>query len=117
MATTGTTTPTAPRVPARHDRPGRKPLIIRRRASLREKRSPLLTALSAIVVIYSLVPLLWLVINATKSQEGLFHSFGLWFSGDFSLWSNVRATFTYNGGIFARWLLNTLLYVVVGAGG
>ncbi|MCO6009856.1 carbohydrate ABC transporter permease [Actinoallomurus purpureus] len=117
MATTGTTTPTAPRTRSRPDRPGRRPLIVRRQASPRRRRSPLLTAMTSIVLLYSLVPLLWLVINATKSQEGLFHSFGLWFSGDFALWSNIRQTFTYDGGIFGRWLLNTLLYVVVGAGG
>ncbi|GAB3981581.1 carbohydrate ABC transporter permease [Actinoallomurus acanthiterrae] len=117
MATTGTTTPPAPRTPARHGGPRRRPLIVRRQTSLRDRRSPLLTALTSIVAIYSLVPLIWLVINATKSQEGLFHSFGLWFSGDFALWSNVRETFTYDGGIFARWVLNTLMYVVLGAGG
>jgi multiple sugar transport system permease protein len=76
-----------------------------------------LTALTSIMLVYTLVPLAWLAINATKTQEGLFGSFGLWFSGDFALWDNIRETFTYNDGIFVRWLLNTLLYVVVGAGG
>jgi multiple sugar transport system permease protein len=82
-----------------------------------KKRSPLLTVLTAIMLIYSLVPLVWLFINATKSQASLFGSFGLWFSGDFSLWSNIRDTLTYDDGVFVRWLGNTLLYVVVGAGG
>src|SRR5699024_12739268 len=43
--------------------------------------------------------------------------FGLWFSGDFALWENIQATLAYNDGVFVRWILNTLLYVVVGAGG
>ncbi|MCM3516169.1 carbohydrate ABC transporter permease [Nocardioides sp. P86] len=86
-------------------------------AERRARRSPLLTALTGIVLVYSLVPLLWLVINATKTQGDLFTSFGLWFSDDFSLWSNLAETFTYDDGIFLRWLLNTLLYVVLGAGG
>jgi multiple sugar transport system permease protein len=83
----------------------------------RPRRSVLLTALTAIVVLYSLVPLAWLVINACKTQPKLLDSFGLWFSGRFALWDNIRETFTYNDHIFVRWLLNTLLYVVLGAGG
>nr|WP_246159071.1 carbohydrate ABC transporter permease [Catellatospora sichuanensis] len=69
------------------------------------------------MLIYSLVPLVWLVINASKTQEGLFSSFGLWFAGDFSLFQNIRDTLTYDNGVFVRWLLNTVLYVVLGAGG
>ncbi|MEV4348446.1 carbohydrate ABC transporter permease [Actinoplanes sp. NPDC049596] len=70
------------------------------------------------MALYSLVPLGWLLINSTKTQGGLFTSFGLWFDGGhFALWDNIRDTFTYNDGIFLRWFGNTLLYVVVGAGG
>jgi multiple sugar transport system permease protein len=90
----------------------------RRSTSLtRPRRSPLLTALTGIVLIYSLVPLLWLAINATKTQQGLFGSFGLAFSRPFALWDNVHRTLTYDGGVFVRWLLNTVLYVLAGAGG
>ncbi len=83
----------------------------------RPRRSPLLTVLTALVCLYSLVPLAWLVINATKSQSDLLGSFGLWFAGDFHLLQNVADTLTYNDGIFVRWLGNTVLYVVAGAGG
>ncbi|GIG24699.1 carbohydrate ABC transporter permease [Cellulomonas denverensis] len=83
----------------------------------RPRRSPLLTVLTAIVLIYSLIPLAWLVINATKTQNALFDSFGLWFSGDFALFSNIADTLTYSDGIFVRWLANTVMYVVAGAGG
>ncbi|MFD0339801.1 carbohydrate ABC transporter permease [Streptomyces sp. NPDC127117] len=83
----------------------------------RPRRSVLLTVLTAVVLLYSLVPLLWLLISATKTQNGLAHSFGLWFDGDFALWDNITSTLTYQDGVFVRWLLNTLLYVVVGAGG
>jgi multiple sugar transport system permease protein len=69
------------------------------------------------VLLYSLVPLVWLVLSATKTQEGLSRSFGLWIDGDFALWDNIAETFTYDDGVFTRWLLNTVLYVVVGAGG
>jgi multiple sugar transport system permease protein len=80
-------------------------------------RSLSLTILTGIVLLYSLVPLLWLVINSTKTQGGLFTSFGLWFDSDFALFENVAAALTYDDGIFVRWFANTLLYVVLGAGG
>ncbi|WP_406506428.1 carbohydrate ABC transporter permease [Streptomyces sp. NBC_01602] len=89
----------------------------RRHSPGRPRRSVLLTVLTGLVLLYSLVPLAWLIISATKTQEGLAHSFGLWFNGDFALWDNIRETFTYSDGVFTRWLLNTVLYVVVGAGG
>lgn len=81
------------------------------------KRNVLLTALMALMVLYTVVPLIWLVINSTKTQAGLADSNGLWFAHDFALWDNIRDTFTYHDAIFGRWLLNTLLYVVLGAGG
>ena len=97
----------APKLRSRRPAPG---------STRRPRRSVLLTALTALVLVYSLVPLVWLLINSTKTQADLFTSFGLWFEG-FALWSNVTDTLTYDDGIFVRWLLNTLLYVVVGAGG
>ncbi|MDP9794801.1 multiple sugar transport system permease protein [Catenuloplanes nepalensis] len=89
-----------------------------RKYSTRPRKSITLTLATGIILLYSVVPLIWLVINATKSREGLTDSFGLWFAdGEFLLWDNIVSTLTYNDGIFGRWFLNTLLYVVVGAGG
>jgi multiple sugar transport system permease protein len=113
-----TTTPTTgtPAVPAR---PVRGPRLRTTRGWSADKprRSVLMTVLTGIVLVYSLIPLLWLFINASKTQSDLFDSFGLWFSGDFALFQNIGDTLSYNDGIFVRWLGNTLLYVVVGAGG
>lgn len=83
----------------------------------RPRRSPLLTVLTAVVLVYSLVPLAWLLVNSTKTQQDLFTSFGLWFGDSFALWDNVTTTLTYDDGVFVRWLGNTVLYVVLGAGG
>ncbi|GIH23471.1 ABC transporter permease [Acrocarpospora phusangensis] len=101
-----------------------KPLVIRHARHVRHarrhpvrRRSATLTALTGIMLVYSLLPLAWLLVNATKTQEGLLGSNGLWFAGEFALFDNVAATLTYDGGIFTRWLLNTVLYVVLGAGG
>lgn len=114
-----TTTAPATTPAARPARPGRGPRLRtpRRHSVDRPRRSGLLTVLTALVCLYSLVPLAWLLINATKSQGDLFTSFGLWFSGNFHLVQNVTDTLTYDDGIFVRWLGNTLLYVVAGAGG
>ncbi|MGO2669343.1 MAG: carbohydrate ABC transporter permease, partial [Microbacterium gubbeenense] len=118
------TTPSTPAVPAASrtttSATTRKPVRLRSRAPhgvTRPRRSVLLTVLTGIVLLYALVPLFWLVVNASKTQSSLFSSFGLWFSGDFALFDNIARTLTYDGGIFGRWFANTLLYVVVGAGG
>lgn len=103
--TTRRTSPRATAMPARAPRSRRRP------------KSAVLTIVMVIVTIYSVFPLLWLVINATKSQSSLFSSFGLWFGDGFDLFGNIAATFTYDDGIFLHWFGNTLLYVVVGAGG
>lgn len=81
------------------------------------RKSPLLTIVMVIFLIYSFLPLLWLVISSTKTQQSLFGSFGLWFSGPFALFDNIAQVVTYNDGIFLRWFLNTIIYVVIGAGG
>jgi multiple sugar transport system permease protein len=83
----------------------------------RPKKSVALTIIMSLFLLYALVPLAWLVINASKTQADLFSSFGLAFGESFALWDNVVATFTYRDGIFLRWLGNTLLYVIAGAGG
>jgi multiple sugar transport system permease protein len=83
----------------------------------RPRRSRVLTTVMALYLLYTLVPLVWLVINATKTQAALFTSSGLSFGGPFALFDNIGQTFTYDNGIFLRWLGNTLLYVGVGAGG
>ena len=99
-------------------RPGSGRLAtIRRRSPSKPRRSTTMTVLTGIVGVYALVPLIWLVVNATKSRGQLSGSFGLWFADDFALWDNIVQVFTYQDGVFLRWFGNTLLYVVVGAGG
>ena len=68
-----------------------------------------------IFVLYFLIPFFWLVVSATKSQADLFGTFGLWFAPNFNFLTNLQQLFTYNNGIFGRWLLNTLLYAGVGS--
>jgi multiple sugar transport system permease protein len=68
-----------------------------------------------IFTIYFLIPFFWLVVSTTKSQADLFGTFGLWFAPNFNLFSNLQQLFSYNNGIYGRWLLNTLLYAGVGS--
>ncbi|QGV77013.1 carbohydrate ABC transporter permease [Streptomyces ficellus] len=91
----------------------------RRRPStpLNPRRSVPLTLVTGLVLVYTLLPLGWLVINSTKNQRDLVTSFGLWFGEDVNFWDNVSRTLTYDDGVFVRWLLNTLFYVLAGAGG
>ena len=68
-----------------------------------------------ICTLYFLVPFFWLIVAATKNTGDLFNTFGLWFSPNFNLWSNLQQLFTYSDGLYTRWLLNTLLYAGVGS--
>jgi multiple sugar transport system permease protein len=97
------------------------PTVVRRSAghrvaSLDSRRSNLLTIGMLALLIYFLLPLFWLVVASTKSTGDLFATFGLWLGNDFNLFTNIRETFTYDGGVYARWMLNTFLYSVVSAG-
>jgi multiple sugar transport system permease protein len=103
--------------PAPERRGERRTAPRRAYSAARPSKSVTLTLLMALFLVYTVVPLAWLLVNASKTQADLFDSFGLWFGGDFALFSNIRDTLTYRDGVFLRWLANTLLYVVVGAGG
>ncbi|MCH5672432.1 carbohydrate ABC transporter permease [Streptomyces gilvus] len=63
---------------------------------------------------YSLFPVWWLLVAATKNRTDLYQSNGLWFSG-MHLWDNLHEVFTYQDGIFLRWTANSLLYAGVGS--
>jgi len=90
---------------------------IKRRFAPERRRSVLLTVLLWLCVLYFILPLWWLFVSATKDNSGLFATFGLWFGGEFSIAENLETLFTVRGGIFARWLLNTLVYAVASATG
>ncbi|GAB3461993.1 carbohydrate ABC transporter permease [Streptomonospora sediminis] len=109
-AATGTAAP-APAAP----RSGRPPK--RRNAGGPRKRRTnyVLQALMVLMVAYTLLPLYWLTVNATKSNGELFRSNGLWLGSEISLWDNIVTTVTYQDGIYLTWLFNTALYSVAGA--
>lgn len=67
-----------------------------------------------IAVLYTLLPVLWLVLAASKNRDALFSSdfFSL---SDFSFVQNLQDLFTMDGGLYGRWYTNSLLYAVLGA--
>jgi multiple sugar transport system permease protein len=73
--------------------------------------------LMAAGMLYFLVPLLWIVIAATKSQPDLLSSPALWFGDELSLFDNLAQLFREDGGVYGHWLLNTALYSGVSAAG
>jgi multiple sugar transport system permease protein len=75
------------------------------------------TAVNLVVgisVLYTLLPVLWLVLAATKNVDALFRS-DLLSLGDFSFADNVRNLFAMDKGLYSRWYLNSILYAVIGA--
>ncbi|MCR2792154.1 carbohydrate ABC transporter permease [Microbacterium sp. zg.Y625] len=97
-------------------RPARTPRRLRRYVPAK-RRSWLLTVLLWLCVLYFVLPLWWLLVASTKDTSALFSTFGLWFAPEFSLGDNLVELFTVRGGLFARWLLNTVVYAVVSAVG
>jgi len=71
-------------------------------------------ALMLVLAIYFMLPLYFLIVAATKPQGDLASTSGLMFS-NFQLFDNLHTLFTFNSGIFGRWILNTVIYAVLGA--
>lgn len=75
------------------------------------------TLFMAVFFVYFVLPLVWLIISSTKSNGVLFSSFGYWFAHPFNLFHNIHDVFTFNNGVFARWMANSAIYAIVSAGG
>ncbi|WEV53281.1 carbohydrate ABC transporter permease [Bifidobacterium sp. ESL0704] len=73
----------------------------------------LLHLVMLIMVLYCVIPLIWLLLSATKTNEGLYNSPGLWFAKDNVFFQNIKDTFQFQDGIYPRWLFNTLFYAIV----
>lgn len=68
------------------------------------------------LVVYFLIPIWWLIVASTKDVSGLFNGSGgaLWFDKTFAFGSNLADLFSYNNGIYLRWLGNSLFYALAG---
>jgi multiple sugar transport system permease protein len=68
-----------------------------------------------VFTLYFLIPIFWLLVSSTKTLDNFNSSFALWFTPS-SLQdgiANVGRLFTYNHGIFPRWMLNSIVYATV----
>ncbi|MCC5975422.1 MAG: carbohydrate ABC transporter permease [Rubellimicrobium sp.] len=81
------------------------------------KEKTIAYAVLGLFLIYTLLPLYYLVISSTKTNTQLFSTFGLWFADDLNLVRNIEALFERQNGVFGRWLANSALYSVAGGVG
>ncbi|MFC1443755.1 carbohydrate ABC transporter permease [Streptacidiphilus sp. N1-10] len=105
--------------PARPSAPSSRAARPARPAPRRVRHSPLGRGLNlgvcAVAGLYTLLPLVWLLFAITKTLPDLYGSNGFAPSG-FHLWANLRDLFAQDGGVYPRWLLNSVLYAGAGAG-
>ena len=78
-----------------------------------------LTTCCVLFAIFILIPLVWIVINSTKTQANIFGSFGFWFAAPFEFFHTFANLFrdVDGDGTYSQWFLNTVLYSVVGGVG
>lgn len=78
-----------------------------------ERPSLIATGILLLGALYALLPVLWVLVAATKSPDELFSTFSL--APSSHLVQNLQDLFTYRDGLFFRWAGNTVLYAVGGA--
>lgn len=71
------------------------------------------TIVLLIGAIYTLIPIFWVITASTKSQGELFSTFS--FAPGTGLWSNLVDLSTYQGGVYWKWALNSIVYAGGGA--
>ena len=85
----------------------------KRRPGARRRSRIILTLLLSLFLVYSFVPLVYLVLSATKTNGDLFATFGFWFGTEFNLLQNLSDLFSRDNGIFSRWMFNSVFYSTV----
>jgi multiple sugar transport system permease protein len=83
-------------------------------SSFRRKRI-LATAVLALVAAYTLLPVLYVLISVTKTEQDLFTTFGFSFGRGLHVFENLARAFSFQDGILKRWLVNSALYSTTAA--
>jgi multiple sugar transport system permease protein len=86
---------------------GTAPSRVRRRVSI------VPTGVLLLGVLYALLPIVWVLIAATKTNTQL-DSYAAFRPGG-AFWSNFKGLTSYQGGVFWTWMENTALYAGGGA--
>ncbi len=80
----------------------------------RRQRRPVVAGIVLLAgAVYCLVPVVWVIVASTKSNSELFTTFT--FLPGSGLLDNVEDLFSYGGGLFPHWALNSLIYAGGGA--
>jgi len=71
----------------------------------------------AIFTFYFLIPIWWLLVSSTKTRTEFTTTAALWFTpnGFATFVDNLGALFRQDSGVYARWLINSVLYAGIGA--
>ena len=85
----------------------------KRRPGERRRTRIMLTLLLSLFLVYSFVPLVYLVLSATKTNGDLFTTFGFGLGTEFHLWQNLSDLISRDNGIFLRWMINSVVYATV----
>jgi multiple sugar transport system permease protein len=72
------------------------------------------TLILIVGALYCVLPVVWILIASTKSNDELFSTAPYLPSLHGAFWQNIVYLFQYNHGIFARWALNSVIYAVGG---
>jgi multiple sugar transport system permease protein len=82
------------------------------------KRYLPMQVLLGFLLIYFLIPFWWVIVNSSKDAAGLFGGgSALWFADKIDYWGNLVELFSFQDGIYARWLANSALYAFAGGVG
>jgi len=75
-----------------------------------------LTTCCVLFAVFTLAPVVWVIINSTKTQSNIFGSFGFWFASPFEFFHTFANLFRDidGDGTYANWFLNTVLYSLSG---
>ncbi len=79
---------------------------------MRERPSWLSTSVLLLGAFYCLIPVVWVLMAATKSSAELFSTFT--FAPSSHLLDNIAELSNYRDGLYWRWMWNTFLYAGVG---
>jgi multiple sugar transport system permease protein len=81
----------------------------------RDLKRALILVLLIVFLGYFLIPLIWLLLSSTKTNAGLFNTFGFWFGKNINIIQNLKDLLAYDKGHFALWMRNTAVYAVIAA--
>ncbi|GIG23009.1 sugar ABC transporter permease [Cellulomonas chitinilytica] len=96
-------------------RPSPTPVPVRTSLDQRRHRPSAPATITLLLgALYCLLPVVWVVMASSKSAGELFSTFT--FAPSTHLWDNIQELSTYRGGLYWRWMVNTVIYAGVGGG-